>query len=114
MYNTLEGDKIMVGTMCVRTINELAKEVLTIEANSILRLIDGIGENFDQAVEILYNCKGRVIVTGMGKSGLIGKKIAATMSSTGVPKKIIRSLNRREKISKDLSPRLDCSITTGI
>ena len=75
----------MVGTMCVRTINELAKEVLTIEANSILRLIDGIGENFDQAVEILYNCKGRVIVTGMGKSGLIGKKIAATMSSTGTP-----------------------------
>ena len=75
----------MVGTMCVKTINELAKEVLTIEANSILRLIDGIGDNFDRAVEILYNCKGRVIVTGMGKSGLIGKKIAATMSSTGTP-----------------------------
>ena len=54
-------------------INELAKEVLDIEANSILRLKNNIGEDFDRAVDILYNCKGRVIVTGMGKSGLIGK-----------------------------------------
>ena len=69
----------------VSSINELAKEVLTIEANSILRLIDNIGDNFEQAIDILYNCKGRVIITGMGKSGLIGKKIAATMSSTGTP-----------------------------
>lgn len=75
----------MVGTMTVKSINDLAKEVLTIEANSILRLINNIGDNFDKAIEILYNCKGRVIVTGMGKSGLIGKKIAATMSSTGTP-----------------------------
>ena len=49
-------------------INELAKEVLDIEANSILRLKNNIGEDFDRAVDILYNCKGRVIVTGMGKS----------------------------------------------
>ncbi len=69
----------------VSSINELAKEVLTIEANSILRLINNIGDNFEQAIDILYNCKGRVIITGMGKSGLIGKKIAATMSSTGTP-----------------------------
>ena len=66
-------------------INDLAKEVLTIEANSILRLKNNIGEEFDKAVEYLYNCKGRVIVTGMGKSGLIGRKIAATLSSTGTP-----------------------------
>lgn len=72
-------------TMTVKSINDLAKEVLTIEANSILRLINNIGDNFDKAIELLYNCKGRVIVTGMGKSGLIGKKIAATMSSTGTP-----------------------------
>ena len=66
-------------------INALAKEVLDIEANSILRLKNNIGEEFDKAVEILYNCKGRVIVTGMGKSGLIGRKIAATLTSTGTP-----------------------------
>ena len=72
-------------TMTLSRINELANEVLDIEANSILRLKSNIGENFEKAIDILYNCKGRVIVTGMGKSGLIGKKIAATMSSTGTP-----------------------------
>lgn len=71
--------------MTLSKINELAKEVLEIEANSILRLKNNIGEAFDKAIDILYECKGRVIVTGMGKSGLIGKKIAATMSSTGTP-----------------------------
>lgn len=71
--------------MSLSKINELAKEVLDIEAKSILRLKNNIGEEFDRAIDILYNCKGRVIVTGMGKSGLIGKKIAATMSSTGTP-----------------------------
>lgn len=72
-------------TMTLSRINELAKEVLEIEANSILRLKSNIGDAFDNAIDILYNCRGRVIVTGMGKSGLIGKKIAATMSSTGTP-----------------------------
>ena len=72
-------------TMTLSRINELAKEVLEIEANSILRLKSNIGDAFDKAIDILYNCRGRVIVTGMGKSGLIGKKIAATMSSTGTP-----------------------------
>lgn len=76
-----------MGIMMTETknINDLAKEVLTIEANSILRLKNSITEEFDKAVDILYNCKGRVIVTGMGKSGLIGRKIAATLSSTGTP-----------------------------
>ena len=50
-----------------------------------MKLIDRIGEDFDKAVEMLYQSKGRVIVTGMGKSGLIGKKIAATLTSTGTP-----------------------------
>lgn len=68
-----------------KNITDLAKEVLEIEAHSILNLKNGIGENFAQAIEILYACKGRVIVTGMGKSGIIGKKIAATLSSTGTP-----------------------------
>ena len=75
----------MAELMSVNTINELAKEVLTIEANSILKMKNSICDNFDKAIDILYNCKGRVIVTGMGKSGLIGRKIAATMSSTGTP-----------------------------
>lgn len=74
-----------VMTMSSTKINELAKEVLDIEANSILRLKNSINENFDNAIELLYNCKGRVIITGMGKSGHIGRKIAATLSSTGTP-----------------------------
>lgn len=78
------GEVDMVA-MSLSKVNELAKEVLDIEAKSILRLKNNIGEEFDKAIDILYNCKGRVIVTGMGKSGLIGKKIAATMSSTGTP-----------------------------
>ncbi len=71
--------------MQAKTIQDLAREVLDIEANSILKLKNSINENFDKAIDILYACKGRVIVTGMGKSGLIGKKIAATLSSTGTP-----------------------------
>lgn len=71
--------------MQTKSINDLAKEVLDIEAHSILKLKSSINENFDKAIDILYACKGRVIVTGMGKSGLIGKKIAATLSSTGTP-----------------------------
>ena len=50
-----------------------------------MRLKNSIGEEFDKAIDLLFNCKGRVIVTGMGKSGLIGRKIAATLSSTGTP-----------------------------
>ncbi len=64
---------------------ETAKEVLSIEAKSILDLKNRLGREIEDAVEILYNCKGRVIVTGMGKSGHIGRKIAATLSSTGTP-----------------------------
>ena len=71
--------------MNVKTINDLAKDVLNIEANAVLKLVDNIDDRFEKAVEMLYNCKGRVIVTGMGKSGLIGRKISATLSSTGTP-----------------------------
>ncbi|MEN6623865.1 MAG: KpsF/GutQ family sugar-phosphate isomerase [Smithella sp.] len=69
--------------MAKKEIIERAKEVLKIEANSILRLIDKINNNFSKAVELIYKSKGRVIITGIGKSGLIGHKIAATMTSTG-------------------------------
>lgn len=71
--------------LTTKNITALAKEVLDIEANSILRLKNNINGCFEKAIEILYACKGRVIVTGMGKSGIIGKKIAATLSSTGTP-----------------------------
>ncbi len=60
-----------------------AKEVLQIEAQSILRLIDRIDKNFSRAVDLIYKSKGRVIITGIGKSGLIGHKIVATLTSTG-------------------------------
>jgi arabinose-5-phosphate isomerase len=67
------------------TAADRAKRVLRIEADAIADLIGRIGAEFDKAVEILYACKGRVVVTGLGKSGLIGRKIAATFSSTGTP-----------------------------
>lgn len=69
----------------LNTISDLAKEVLQIEADSVLKLKERIDENFEKAIDILHECKGRVIVTGMGKSGHIGRKIAATLSSTGTP-----------------------------
>lgn len=62
---------------------ELARKVLRTEAAAILGLVDRIDANFDRAVQLLFECRGRVIVTGMGKSGLICRKIAATLSSTG-------------------------------
>ena len=69
----------------INSISDLAKEVLQIEADSVLELKNRIDEDFEKAIDILYACKGRVIVTGMGKSGHIGRKIAATLSSTGTP-----------------------------
>ncbi len=62
-----------------------ASEVFDIEANSILKLKARLGADFTRAIEILYTSKGKVVVTGMGKSGLIGRKIAATLCSTGTP-----------------------------
>lgn len=82
MTNTVNLSQINVSE---RSILELAREVLEIEASSITKLVERLGEPFLKAINLLYGCKGRVIVTGMGKSGLIGKKIAATFSSTGTP-----------------------------
>jgi arabinose-5-phosphate isomerase len=62
---------------------DLARKVLRTEAAAILSLVDRIDADFERAVQLLFDCKGRVIVTGMGKSGLICRKIAATLSSTG-------------------------------
>ena len=63
----------------------LARKVLRIEAAAILGLVDRLDERFSRAVAMLRDCQGRVIVTGMGKSGIICRKIAATLASTGTP-----------------------------
>ena len=63
----------------------LARKVLQTEAAAVLALADRLDERFDRAVELLRDCRGRVILTGMGKSGIICQKIAATLSSTGTP-----------------------------
>ena len=63
----------------------LARKVLQTEADAILALIDRLDERFEKAINLLLDCRGRVIVTGMGKSGIIARKIAATLSSTGTP-----------------------------
>jgi arabinose-5-phosphate isomerase len=62
---------------------DLARKVLRIEASAILGLVDRLDGTFERAVQLLFDCRGRVIVTGMGKSGIICRKIAATLSSTG-------------------------------
>ncbi len=63
----------------------IARQVLEIEAQAIRDLLPRIDADFERAVETLFACGGRVVVTGMGKSGLIGQKISATLSSTGTP-----------------------------
>jgi arabinose-5-phosphate isomerase len=64
---------------------EVARQVLEVEAEAIRNLMENLGEDFDRAVELIDGCTGRVVLTGMGKSGIICRKIAATMRSTGTP-----------------------------
>ena len=64
---------------------DLARQVLRIEGDAVLALIDRIDQSFLQALSLILNCRGRVIVSGMGKSGHIARKIAATLASTGTP-----------------------------
>lgn len=68
-----------------------AKEVIHIEAQAIMALAKKLDGNFIKAVELIAKCQGRVIVAGMGKTGIIGRKIAATLSSTGTPSIFIHS-----------------------
>lgn len=62
-----------------------ARKVFDIESRAVARLAERLDENFEKAVTLIHGCRGRVIVSGMGKSGLVGKKIAATLASTGTP-----------------------------
>jgi arabinose-5-phosphate isomerase len=64
---------------------DTARRVLEIEAEAIRALVPRLGPEFERAVDLLLGCPGRVVVTGMGKSGIIGQKISATLSSTGTP-----------------------------
>ena len=68
-----------------RTSLDVGRRVLDIEARAVQALIQRLDGGFSDAVDLLYDCKGKVVISGMGKSGLIGQKIAATMASTGTP-----------------------------
>ena len=68
-----------------KTIIKNGKQTFEIEIDAMKKAMNSLGESFAEAVEIILGCKGRVVVIGMGKSGLIGKKIAATFASTGTP-----------------------------
>ncbi|MEA2034139.1 MAG: KpsF/GutQ family sugar-phosphate isomerase [Euryarchaeota archaeon] len=82
-----------------RSVLTIARSVLRIEGRSILDLIPGLGAEFEAAVKLLESCRGKVIVTGMGKTGLIGRKISATLASTGTPS---LSLHPAEALHGDL------------
>jgi arabinose-5-phosphate isomerase len=81
------------------TLRELAAEVIRLEARTIARLEERLGPSFDDAVARILACKGMVVVTGMGKAGLIGAKISATFASTGTPS---LSLHPSEALHGDL------------
>ena len=68
-----------------KSLIEIAKAVIQTEAESILALKDRINNDFAKACETLKNCRGKVVLVGMGKSGHIAKKISSTLSSTGTP-----------------------------
>lgn len=90
---------------------QIAKKVLRIEAQAISALIPRIGKSFERAVMMVEKCAGRVIVTGMGKAGLIGRKIAATLASTGTPSMF---LHPAEAIHGDLGMVMKNDIVLAI
>ncbi len=71
--------------MTSQNFNELAKAVIQTELNEIQLLLNRLDDNFTRACQLMFHCKGRIVVIGMGKSGHIGSKIAATLASTGSP-----------------------------
>lgn len=88
-----------------------AKRVLKIEAEAIKHLLKNIDESFTKVVDLILSCKGRIIVAGVGKSGLIGKKISATLSSTGTPSFF---LDPAEAIHGDLGMVLEDDMVLAI
>jgi len=92
-------------------IREIGRQVLESEAEAIRNLIPRLGESFDAAVAALAACRGRVVVSGMGKSGLIGAKIAATLASTGTPSTF---LHPAEAIHGDIGMVTQGDVLLGI
>jgi arabinose-5-phosphate isomerase len=95
----------------VSGLREEARRVLEVEAKALLALVNKLDNAFDKAVSLLDGCKGRVIITGMGKSGLIGKKITATFTSIGVPSSF---LHPAEAIHGDLGMVTNSDIVVAI
>lgn len=81
----MSNDQTTVLTADTADIIERGKRVVEIEYNAVRSLLNRIDKSFADAVELILNCKGRVVITGMGKSGIVAKKIVATMNSTGTP-----------------------------
>ncbi len=71
--------------MSTSNIQTLAKETIELQAKAIANLVESVNDDFEEAVKLIYNCKGRVVITGIGKSAIIANKIVATMNSTGTP-----------------------------
>lgn len=69
----------------IKKSENIARQVIYLEIKSLMSLVNEVGESFNNACQVILNCQGRLIITGMGKSGLVGRKIAATMASTGTP-----------------------------
>jgi arabinose-5-phosphate isomerase len=88
-----------------------ARRVLRIEAKAISDLIRQIGPEFERAVELIFQCSGRVVVSGLGKSGVIGQKIAATMASTGTPAIFVHA---SEAIHGDLGMLMEKDLVIAI
>ncbi|MBI4615938.1 MAG: KpsF/GutQ family sugar-phosphate isomerase [Planctomycetes bacterium] len=88
---------------------DVAREVMEVEAAAIRRVADLLDDSFERAVRMLTCCEGRVVVSGMGKSGIVGQKISATLASTGTPS---LSLHPAEAVHGDLGRvvRGDCLI----
>ena len=74
---------------------DFAKEVILLEAEAIKNLLEHLDHNFQRAVDLIFACKGRVVVTGIGKAGIIGQKISATLASTGTPSYWVHSSEAR-------------------
>lgn len=90
---------------------DIARQVLETEANAIRTLVEQIGEDFGRAEDLVVECSGRVIWTGMGKSGIICRKLAATMSSTGTPSLF---LHPAEAIHGDLGMVTESDLVVAI
>lgn len=88
-----------------------AREILQVEANAIMSLKPLLDANFDKAVYAIQQCLGRIVVTGMGKSGLIGRKISATLASTGTPSLF---LHPAEAIHGDLGRVLQADVVLAL